>query len=299
MIPMNKKQIICFIIMILILAFVKYPVTFALETSDTLTVDVNISSVGTIVVNPTSVSWIGINPGEDSSSTSITIKNVGSKNVTNVYITSSTITDESTNPLPTGDPTAYSAGGLIFVVNSTLTNAAHIGRLEWNLSEVLADETLDLDSGTTNFSHGWYRNSSGNEYIWKIENGTNGFCNNTGAVFEIQSVPENVTDMSRDLSSGTLSTCNAVTTGTTWGVFTCDDGPLEKYCIAAANTCDKIYIYKNDYSTTFPTCSKREYLTTDQIPPTGERYIDIFASVPYGMPAGDTNSATLTIVANY
>ena len=81
---MNKKQMIYFIIMILILAFVKYPVTFAGETSDTFTVDVNISSVGTIVVNPTSVSWVGIDPGEDSSSTSITIKNVGSKNVTDI-----------------------------------------------------------------------------------------------------------------------------------------------------------------------------------------------------------------------
>ena len=296
---MNRRQIINSILIVFILALISYPIAFATEASDTVTVNVNISSVAAITVNPISISWIGVNPGADSSTTNILITNTGSVNVSGVYITSSTITDESTNPLPTGNVDAYSSTSLIFVKNTTESEYSHIGRLEWNLSPTRTDERVDLEAGTTNYSHGWYRNSSGNEYIWKVENGTDGYCNESGTVFEIQTVPENFTSTSRDLTSpGTLSSCSAVTVGADWGIFTCSDGPLDRYCIAAAETCDKIYIYKQDYSTTFPTCAKREYLMSEVLVPTAETSISVFASIPYGLPAGDTNAGTLTIVAN-
>lgn len=294
---MDKKYMMPFTLAILILALMNGPTIFAAETNDTVTVNVNISTVATIVVSPNAISWAGVNPGANTGTTNIIIKNTGSVNVTDIYMTTSAITDESTNPLPTADPSAYSAASLIFVKNSTEAAHSHAGRLEWNLSSVLTDETLGITAGTTAFAHGWYRNSSGNEYLWKVENGTDGLCNNSGAVFEIQQDPENDTSLSRDITANP-STCSAVTTGA-WGVFTCSDGPLEGYCVAAANTCNKIYIYKNDYSTTFPTCNNREYLLDGDLIPGAEDSISVFASVPNGIPAGDTTAGTLTIVATY
>lgn len=294
---MNKKYIMPFALAILILALITSPMTFAASTNDNITVNVNISSVGAIVVSPNSISWAATAPGSNTATTNIIIKNTGSENVSNIYMTTSAITDESTNPLQTADPNAYSAAGFIFVKNSTETTYSHAGRLEWNLSTILTGETLSITAGTTAFGHGWYRNSTGNEYLWKVENGTAGLCNNTGATFDIEQGPENDTTLSRDITANP-STCSAVTVGA-WGVFTCSDGPLNGYCVAAASTCDKIYIYKNDYSSTFPTCNNREYLRSANLIPGTEDSLNVFASIPLGMPAGDTNEGILTIVATY
>ena len=295
---MNKKYIISLTLAIIIFALINGPATFAADTTDTVTVTINISSVGTIVVNPTSVSWTEVNPGADTSKTNVVIKNKGSANVSNVYITSSAITDEATNPLPTANTSKYSAPGLVLVRNSTETDYYHVGRLEWNLSAELSEEVLDLAAGTTNFSHGWYRNASGNEYIWKVENGTDGKCNDTGTIFIISEIPENDTDMSRDHTADP-SDCGAVTVGTTWGTFACVDGPLTGHCVATSVNCDRIYIYKNDYSTTFPACTNRDYLRAANLIPGSEFSISIFASIPYGMPAGNTTTGTLTISGTY
>ena len=283
---------------ILCMAVILIPNTFAATTQDTVTVDINIASVGAIVVNPTAITWASVNPGANGATNNLIIKNTGSMNLSNIYLDTSTITDESTNPLQTANPAAYSAAGLIFVKNTTDSTYYHAGRLEWNLSSVLTAETLDLDAGTTTFGHGWYRNSTGNEYLWKVENGTNAECNSTGTTFNIKTNPENATDLNRDLSSG-LSTCGSITTGAGWGVFSCTDGPLNGYCVATANTCDKIHVYKYNYASTFPACGNRAYLRSTTLIPGTEDSISVYASVPNGIPAGATTQGTLTIVATY
>ncbi|NOQ37838.1 hypothetical protein GQ472_03025 [archaeon] len=294
---MKKISILQIVLAIIVLALITGPMTFAAD--DTLTVNITISSVGAIVVLPNTFTWT-LNPGEDSAAgvSNITIRNTGSLNVTNMYLDTSTDADESTNPLPTGTASAYSAAGMIFVRNSTNATYYHAGRLEWNISSILAGEVLDLNSATENFGHGWYRNASGNEYLWKVENGTDGYCNTTGTVFEIKTVPENVTDFNRDLSSD-LSTCGAVSTGI-WGSFVCTDGPLAGYCIATASTCDKIYIYKYNYNATYGggLCGNLAYIREDDLVPGAEDYIVIHASIPYGMPAGETALGTLTLIAS-
>ncbi|MBW6451792.1 MAG: hypothetical protein K0B02_03615 [DPANN group archaeon] len=283
-----------------ILIFILFNNTFALaaETSDTITVNVNISSVGLIVVTPTALSWLALNPGSDGSVENIRIKNIGSINVSNIYLDTSTIVDEDTNPLLTASAIYYSAAGFIFVQNTTDTEYYHAGRLEWNLSTVLTDEVLDLGGSTEVFGHGWYRNATGNEYLWKVENGTNGLCNNTGTTFNIKNAPENITDVNRDLSTG-LSTCGSVTAGTNWGTFACTDGPLSGQCVATSTACDKIHIYKYNIASSFPACANAVYLMEDNLIPGAETFIYVFASIPLGMPSGDAIQGTLTITATY
>ncbi len=291
---MKKISILQLILAIIVLALIMSPMTFAAD--DTLTVNITISSVGAIVVLPNTFTWT-LNPGEDSNIgvSNITIKNTGSLNITNMYLDTSTVTDESTNPLPTGVSGSYSAAGMIFVRNSSDATYYHAGRLEWNISSILAGEVLDLASATEAFGHGWYRNASGNEYLWKVENGTSGLCNNTGTTFEIKTVPENITDLNRDFTSDT-TTCGAVSTGT-WGSFACTDGPLANHCIATASTCDKIYIYKYNYNSTYAACTNRAYIRETDLVPGDEDYMIIHASIPYGMPAGETALGTLTLIA--
>ncbi|MBW6461432.1 MAG: hypothetical protein K0B07_00060 [DPANN group archaeon] len=295
---MNKKYIMPLALAIILLTLINGPITFAVDTNDTVTVNINISAVGTIVVSPNVINWTLLQPGSNGASEYIIIKNTGSVNVSGIYMTTDTITVESTNPLPTADVTAYSAAGLIFVKNSTDSAHSHAGRLEWNLSSILTGEELNINENTNAFAHGWYRNSTGNEYLWKVENGTDGVCNNTGTIFQISSIPENDTTLNRDITVG-ASTCTTVTPGTTWGTFTCSTGPLVGYCIATANTCDKIYLYKYDMSSQFPNCDNSGSLITDNLIPGSEDAISIYASVPNGIPYGDTTSGTLTIVASY
>ncbi len=276
----------------------------AATTNSTLTVNINISSVGAIIVIPNSINWTSnglgsLNPGADSAVSNLIIKNIGSVNVSQIYMNASTVGDEVSNPLQTANASYYAAAGLVMVKNATDTAYFHAGRLEWNLSTILTNETLNLAGTTGKFSHGWYRNASGNEYLWKLENGTNGFCNDTGTVFAIKASPENQTNINRDLAAG-LSTCTGVTTGTNWGVFTCTNGPLSGQCITAASTCNKIYIYKY-YATLadYPTCSNSDYLRRGNVVPGDEAAFFLKASVPKGTPAGDTITGTLTIIATY
>ncbi|MCK5042862.1 MAG: hypothetical protein KAJ20_03870 [Candidatus Aenigmarchaeota archaeon] len=290
---MKKIFILQLISAIIVLALIMSPVTFA-DADTNLTVNITINSVGAIVVLPNAFTW-SLDPGADSSTANVIIQNTGSANLTNIYLDTSTDADESTNPLPTGVASAYSAAGLIFVKNSTNDTYYHAGRIEWNISSILAGEVLDLASATETFAHGWYRNASGNEFLWKVENGTDGYCNTTATVFKIKTAPENTTDLNRDLSTG-LSTCGAVTQGT-WGSFACTDGPLANHCVATASTCDKIYIYKYNYNSTYAACGNRAYIRSADLIPGAEDFMVIHASIPYGIPAGETALGTLTLMA--
>lgn len=304
---MKSKFGFCYTIALAILALlVAAPSANALSANytATVTVNINISSVGSIVVLPNSLSWTSgglgsLNPGADSSAQNLIIKNTGSLNVSMIFMNASTVSNEYANPLQTANATNYSAAGLVMVKNATDTLYSHAGRLEWNLSGLLSGENVGSLTGITNFSHGWYRNSSGNEYLWALKNGTGGLCNDTGTTFTIKTSPENATNMNRDLTSGTTG-CGSITAGPLWGTFACSTGPLNGQCVAVAKNCDKVLIYKyygvlSDY----PTCVNADYLRRANIVPGDEAAFSVIASIPKGVPAGDTRTGTLTIFAQY
>ncbi len=298
---MRSKLGFCYLAVLAAMAIlIGAPAAHAAVTNSSVTVYVNISSVGSILIIPTSVSWMGLNPGSNGIVNNMTIKNTGSLNVTNVYLNASTINDEPTNPLQSTNPASYAAAGLIMVKNATEAGYTHAGRLEWNISSVLLGEILNLNVNTTISSHGWYRNSTGNEYLWKLENGTEGYCNTTDTKFTIKLVPENYTTMNRDLSANTAD-CTTFVAGTNenWGVFTCADGPLMGQCIATPYTCDKIYIYKYNYAADYPACGDRAYLRGNALTPGSEAAFTLMASIPKGMPAGNTTTGILNVIATY
>ncbi|MCK5235231.1 MAG: hypothetical protein KAJ88_05280, partial [Candidatus Aenigmarchaeota archaeon] len=107
---MKKIFILQLISAIIVLALIMSPVTFA-DADTNLTVNITINSVGAIVVLPNAFTW-SLDPGADSSTANVIIQNTGSANLTNIYLDTSTDADESTNPLPTGVASAYSAAGL-------------------------------------------------------------------------------------------------------------------------------------------------------------------------------------------
>ncbi|MBI4176024.1 MAG: hypothetical protein HY518_02385 [Candidatus Aenigmarchaeota archaeon] len=263
--------------------------------SDFVSVNVSISSVTEITVSPEAINFSALSPGSNSATQTVTIKNTGSANITTVYVNATTIDNETVNPLGTGRPDLYASTGFIMIQNTTNSSWVHVGRKEWNLTAVLAGETVNQGAGIVNFSHGFYRNSSGNNYLWKVENGTGGFCNSTATTFIIKTNPENATGgLQRDLSTGTVS-ATATAANAFWTAFA-GAGPLQNQCIVTDFNCKFIYIYKYD-PTTYPSCTAASNLHNSQIVPGEEAGVTIMASIPDGVPAGKTLIGNIVFTA--
>lgn len=267
------------------------------NTTDTVVVNVSVNATAEIVVSPINFTWANLNPGEtDGTTHDFTIKNTGSYNVSKIRVSVNTPTVESTNPLPTGDAVKYAASGFLHIQNYTTTTPFYIaGRLEWNLSEKLADENWDL-TDITKFGHGWYRNRT-ETFLWIVKNGSTGFCNSTTATFKIMNEPENATHENRDLVSGPTTSCNPTWNDDEWGIGSCSGGPLNNYCVAAHVNCTKIYIYK--YDTDFGTCTNGAYWREDILVPGTSTKGKVYASIPWGVPNGNTTDSVMTFTASF
>jgi len=156
---------------------------FAIPTVNT-TSEVNITvTVGTVTqidFTPDSLSWSNLNPGEIGSEKDLFIENIGSTNITYLWLNT---THPTSRPFGSGLTSSYDAGN--FVVLKRETNASwayfYVNRHEWNESSTLP--FASFDSGwkygrfrTANFSTGSYH-----EFIWTVNPGANGLCNDTDA----------------------------------------------------------------------------------------------------------------------
>ena len=269
--------------------------------TDTITINVTIEEYAAISVSPDSMNFTG-NPGVINNSINFSVTNIGSANVTNMFVYTSTITDEAINPLPSGTAESYASTGFIFISNDTEDAPYIAGRLEWNLTSILQGEVLDLDAGTVNYSHGYYRNATFGDYLWKLENGTNGFCNDTGANFTIITTAENGTDEHRDFSTETIVSATADANTANWSIFSFTSGPLANHCVAGYVDCTKVYIYKYDQRTTpddFTGCGQvSNFDNTNPIVPGAEISGKMFASIPSGTPEGQAIIGTITFSAS-
>ncbi|MEM3610125.1 MAG: hypothetical protein QW076_04450 [Candidatus Anstonellales archaeon] len=268
--------------------------SIVLAAEDTVTVDVSVASVAQISVIPETLTWSNINPGTAGTTQSLNIKNTGSVNVTNIYAYVDTLTDETTRPYGTGDPAKYAAGGVIVLRNKTDSTYYFAGRLEWNWTEDVGNK--DLSAISSPVAWGFFKNTS-YEYFWALGNGTNGYCNNTGAQFAIEDDPDN----------GTQATRTPLTTGihlnggdTNWGYFniTRASAPLYQSCVAAYYDCTKIYIYHYDKRSGFGSCSNAMYIQSTNLVPGETHTLTLNVYIPQGIPAGNLNTATLTVVAS-
>lgn len=278
---------------------------FAAYDEDSITVDVSVQSATTIVIHPTSLTWTNVNPGSAGGWTSIDVKNRGSTNVTKLYAYVDTLTDETSNPTGSSDPSKYAAGGVITLRKNETGVTTHehyfVGRLEWNYTDRI--ELSTFPAGTV--AWGWFRNTT-SEYVWSIKNGTAisgaGGCNSTGTSLRIESDNDVGTPTTRDTAGGNSVAGTLDATKPEWGIFSFSSGPLNGYCVAAYRDCTKLYIYKYDYRSTgntqFDSCTNLATLnTTRWIGPSELQTINVDVWVPYGIPAGSLTQATLTMYA--
>ena len=268
---------------------------------DTITINVTIQSYASIMVNPSSINYTDVNPGADNNTVNFSVKNSGSANLSQMFAYTSTITDESSNPLGSGSATNYASTGFIMISNNTNSQWYHAGRLEWNLSSILDGEVLDLATGTTDYGHGYYRNATEGDYLWKLENGTGGVCNDTGSNLTIITTPENGTGQHRDFTSeahvsGTLDAQTA-----NWSIFSFTSGPLAGHCVAGFVNCTKIFVYKYDQRTSpddFTGCNVDSWFDNSTLIAGEEISGRVLASIPQGTPEGQAIVGTLTFSAS-
>jgi len=293
---MSLKTFLPMFIALVLLVFPLVPV-FAAETTANITVNVTVAPVAEITVYPNYLLWENLYPGSTGTSQLVEVKNSGSVNVTNLYIYASTLYDETSRPYGTGDPSRYSAAGVIVVRNETDTVPQFVGRIEWNWTDSI--NNADFSAINSLRAWGFYKNTSF-EYVWAVGNGTGGFCNNTGAQFAIEDDPD----------TGTVTTRTPTTTGITrdggdanFGYFSVSGRAAfggDYVCVAVAADCSNIYVYKYDRRSGFSTCQNAAYLTTRTLTP-GDIYTIPYlnAFIPNGIPAGILKLGTLTVVASY
>jgi len=282
----NKRVVfailILFVALIALLGFKGFTGFFV---NDTITVNITIAEFSQISVLPVTVNFANLLPGGLGSVVNFSIKNTGSKNVSAIHVFSSTIDDEVTNPLLSGSASNYASTGFILLKNSSASHHFHVGRLEWNLSALLQGEYLALDSGTTRFGHGFYRNATHGDYLWKTENGSGGYCNATGTTLRINFSVEGS-------SSGVLDEVSG-----SWSLFSFYTGPIIYHCVAVHGNCDKIFIYKYDKRNEFDACTVGSYFGESILVPGNEIGGTLYPAIAQGVPQGQAIIGTLTVDA--
>ena len=263
---------------------------------DNVSIVINISEVSSIDVYPDSLTWNATTPGADAGNYTLDVRNSGSLNLTNIWASVNTTSIETVNP--TGqDSTYYASGGLIAIANNSNLSFHFVGRLEWNISYVPSGFTPTYPNASVNHSWGWFRNASMN-YLWELTSNysnstpTGGMCNDSHTALNYSTGD----DARTVAANGWTFTEDAGATG--WGVGRFTSGPLADYCIAIHSSCQKLFLYKHDYSSTYPACSNRRYLRTTKLTPGSATLFNVRAWIPEGISRGNTTASTLTISAS-
>jgi hypothetical protein len=264
-----------------------------LAATDNATVYVTVKEAAQISVQPKTLSW-EVFAGEAGTPQNLDIYNVGSKNVTQIYAYVDTLEDETERPYGSSNSTKYAAGSVIVFKNETYNKFFFAGRIEWNWTEAISN--LNTSYVTSPKAWGFFKNTSF-EYVWLLGNGTNGYCNETGAEFAIEDDVDNGTAETRtpDDTSITMDSSDA-----NFGYFSINraSSPLYQSCVAAYYDCTKIYIYKYDKRSGFTSCSNSNFIQEGNLPPSDVHSLTLDVYIPYGIPAGSLNTATFTVYAS-
>jgi len=298
---MNKDLLIFIILLVISVTFIfsaTITTTVLAATNDTITMDVNVSETSKITLLPTYLNWTQVAAGTTGTPVkNITLKNTGSVNVSQIYAFVDTLTDETTNPYGSSNSTLYAAGGVLVMRNETDPRYYYLGRIEWNWTQDIP--THSWANVNSPIAWGYLKNTT-SDFVWVVGNGTGGLCNNTGAQFAIED----------DVDTGLVETRTPTTTGiarnggdSNWSFFSVNrtSPPIGYSCVAVYSDCGKIYVYnydkRNSDPTTFSTCINSNYLQQANLTPGNTIILKVDPWIPYGMPAGNLTTATLTVVA--
>jgi hypothetical protein len=300
------------IIALLLLILISLPVMFLLAVFTTkntfaigtFNVTVNISRVAQVSIKPTWLFWNYTIPGTDAGNQTIEVKNIGSVNISDIYAWVTTNETEQANPNTLINSTDYSSGGFIVMSNDSAKQWFYVGRQEWNLTTIPTGARTPQPSATTgsgNWSIGYFKNIT-NEYLWVLVNGTGTtrMCNITGTKLYMMDGTDNATTQSRDMIAydNNTATCTADASGNKWGYCTFAAGPMKDYCIGTYWDCTKLYVFRYDYRSVYGdnACGKRSYLYENGIVPAEAVTLHVRAWIPYGVPAGNTTTAIITLL---
>jgi hypothetical protein len=305
---MFEKMLFFIVVLVISVAFLFSAISTTVlaygNTNDTVIIDVNVSSISQITLLPSTLTWVTVGAGTAGGHKNITVKNTGSLNLTQIYAYVDTLVKESTRPYGTGDPGKYSAGGVLTIRNETDNTYFYLGRIEWNWTQDIPNH--NWGNVTSPIAWGYFRNLT-DDYVWVLGNGTAGYCNNTTTQFAIEDNADVGTVATRTPDKATIALNG---NDTNWTYFSVNraTSSLYQYCVAAYYDCSKIYIYKFDkrdgnLNESFAGCTgNADYLYSGSgaegpLMPGSTIILKVDPWVPYGTPAGNLNTTTLTVVA--
>ena len=292
------------------------------NTSESINISVTVKQVTWLDITPKSLNWSDIYPGSTGGQQDLYLENIGSDNITYLWINS---THPSDRPFGTGSPTEYNAGNFLALRQEGAGASGQIStyfffpnRYEWN-------ETVRL--AYANIPAGWnfgrFRDAS-QEYVWTVDPSQGSdvsLCNDTASatkgVLRVAKTAKNRTQTGTTnfQNTGTDYTYANLThsSGNPEWSFTTDGikiGPNSKeYCAAVHSSCGEIVFYK--WNADMPggaidsgdnsfECAYGSYFGangTDPLAP-GEAVIaNTVVKVPYGTTYGEVSKGYLTLVA--
>jgi len=275
------------------------------KSNDTISIFVTVSEVTAVSITPDSLTWTGVSPGSVGAGQAILIENIGSTNITKVWLNNSY---PGSLPYGSSNFALHNAGNFV-VVRRNISNAQwfHPNLVEYNESELIY---LTLPASTV--THGRYRGGN-KEYFWAMVNGTTGGC--TNATFFIGVAPHNSSQQGTiDLSACTLSLGQTGTTGcrtgsvtsynATWGyadvMVGMDDGVTSiglNYSLMVKNDCTQVFFYKwnQDMATAGSTANDLNF-SSSTIYPGGNLIANVNVEIPYGVPSGQKTGGLTVFV---
>lgn len=329
----------------LVLALVIIGFAVALTTSATALSDNEANEVNVTVgqnlrldVSPNQLAYSSVTPGSyesssDNSYNGLEIENVGSRNITHIWVES---TEPSSRPFGSGAGGAYDAGNLIqFKVSAeagakSTSQFHYVGRREYNESNTLS--YVKTRSGESGFRYGRFRTGN-EEFFWAINEtdqgstGENSCGGNDASLFHMgwdphskstlgstdftdssQYVLYNISQAGPD-NLGRVDNVDIRVSGgnRTYDVFTWCGG------VAGSKTNDTFVTFRkhdvedafntgSDYSTNSGglqyLLSSSNIATASSLQP-GEHFtVSTRVSVPYGVAEGDVKQGTLTFYAD-
>ncbi len=300
----------------------------AINVTDNATISITLNTKTMIDISPNNMSFGVADPGTrianytnnelaGVSKTGFQLENIGSTNITNLWLN---VTQPTVRPFATGDSGKYDAANFIAAeINMspdgsaiTQNTMSFIDRLEYNETRELVYLNLPADTK----SHGRLR-SGHNEYFWALHGDTSQ-CNASSAgtlTFTIGTVAHNQTQTGTiDLASASVETFDFGAMyesgyNANWSYSTDGSGvisidtPSSDYCVAAYIDCSKVRIFRwNADAPGAGTCglSGDAYTynsTSTELLPGDSMAMNIEMRVPFGTALGDVKTGYLTVIA--
>jgi hypothetical protein len=276
----------------------------AQQSSDDVTININVTQSISIDVNPNSVSWNQLNIGETGTPSYFTVTNVGSVNITSLR---ANITNDATNPYGTGTSSNYNAGEFV-LMNTTSAGFYYVNKMNWNESipgEVTSptDFTEGADTGYFGIIRTASDSDVGQDYYWFINRtASSGDCATSSSVLLLGNDPKNVS------STGSIDFTDSgeytsIPFGAGVSAADISSGDFSGYCAIISADCSTVTLTRwNTDLDSGSACTNDQVFydgtSPNELSPGSYTWFWLEPKIPNGVPDGDVSQGTLTIIAS-